>query len=339
MLGAFLAMCFVAVSLNRVEACRVCFLLPKKTAADFLIESELVVLARENPDQPFSYSAVEILKGHWTAGEFGLFVDSTTRRLLKANPEYAVVLVRKNKDEPWQSLGIADNQYKEVIKRILALSDQWTGEGGSKDRYRFFLSLLDSKNRTIFELAYLELGRAPYSTIKKMAKFVSPDDLRPMLHRREYFEWRPLAILLMAQNPGEQDRKFIASSFESCQRFSLTTNLAAWATAYVELNGSDALDEIEGKYLRDSNRTAAEIRAVIIAFSVHGRNGHTHLRDRIVESYGVALQNYPQVAGLIVNDLTQWKKRAYRERIMKIIEDSNFEFDAADTMTIKSYLR
>ena len=173
-LCAFFAMCFVAVSWNRVEACRVCFLLPKKTAADFLIESELVVLARENLDQPFCYSAVENLKGHSTIAKFGLFVDSTTRRLLKANPKYAVVLVRKNEDDPWQSLGIADSQYQEVIKRILAFSEQWTSEGGSKDRYKFFLSLLGSKNRTIFELAYLELGRAPYSTIKKMAKLVSP---------------------------------------------------------------------------------------------------------------------------------------------------------------------
>ena len=119
----------------------------------------------------------------------------------------------------------------------------------------------------------------------------------------------------------------------------MTTNLAAWATAYIELKGTDALDEIEERYFRDSTRTVAETRAVIVAFSVHGRHGPTQLRDRIVESYGVALQNHPQVTGPIVSDLAEWNQRAHCGRIMKIIENSNFEFNAMETMAIKSYLR
>ncbi len=338
MQGAGFAMFFVVVSLVRVEACPVCFLLPQKTAADLLIQSPVVVLARENPERPFSYLAIERLKGQMPTKEFGLFVDSGTRHGLTANPEYAVVLVRRNNDEPWQSLGIADNQYQEVVKRILAHSEQWSADGGSSDRYRFFLPLLGSKNHAIFELAYLELGRAPYRTIKKMAKAVSPNDVHRVLHRPEYFEWRSLAILLLAQNPSEQDRKLIESSFNSCHKFSLTTNLAAWTTAYVELKGTEGLNEIEEKYFRDSNRGIAEIRSVLIALSVHGRQGPIQVRDRIVESYGIALQNHPRVAGPIVNDLVEWNQRAHRERILQIMENSNFAFDEVETGIIKSYL-
>lgn len=332
------AVFFLAVSLVRVEACPVCFLLPSKTAADLLIEGEFVVLARENPQRPFSFSAIEILKGQVSNEEFGLFVDSGTRRRLKANPEYAVVLVRNKNDESWQSLGVADSQFQEVVKRILAFSEQWAGEGGSSVRYKFFMPLLENKNRTIFELAYLELGRAPYSTIKKMANYVSRDDLHRVLRRREYFEWRSLAILLLAQNPGEQDRKQIERSFGSCHKFSLTTNLAAWTTAYVELKGTNVLNEIEEIYFRDSSRSVAEIRAVILALSVHGLHGPTQFRDRIVESYGVALQNHPRVAGQIVNDLAEWNLRAHSKQIATIIKNSKFAFDEVETEAIKSYL-
>ena len=329
---------FFAVSLIRVEACPVCFLMPTKTVADYIIESEFVVLARENPDIPFSYSLTERLKGQTTTEDFGLFVDSSTRRRLKANPEDVVVLVRLNSDQEWHSLGIADAQFQEIVKRILAYADHWKSNDGVNDRYRFFLSLLGNENRTVFELAYLELGRAPYSKIKEMAEFISPNEIRPILLRREYYQWRPLAIMLLAQNPSEKDRKLIEDSFDMCNQFSIKTNLAAWTTAYIEINGLSALDVIEEKYLSDANRTELEIRSIIIALSVHGLDGQSELRERIIKSYGLALQNHPHVTGLIVNDLKKWNKPDYRERIREIIKQSGIQFDRKATKAIMSFL-
>jgi hypothetical protein len=180
----FFAACLAVLLPIGAHACPVCFLLPTKTPADFLIESDFVVLARESPQQPFTYSPVQVLKGDSAPEEFGLFVDSTTRRRLKTNLNDAVVLVRMGRGKAWRSLGIADAKYQDVVQRILLFADTWTREGGSQERYKFFLSLFGNGNRTIFELSYLELGRAPYSTIKKVARAVSPDDLRPILTRR-----------------------------------------------------------------------------------------------------------------------------------------------------------
>ena len=84
--------------------------------------------------------------------------------------------------------------------------------------------------------------------------------------------------------------------------------------------------------------SVAEIRAVILALSVHGLHGPTQFRDRIVESYGVALQNHPRVAGQIVNDLAEWNLRAHSKQIATIIKNSKFAFDEVETEAIKSYL-
>lgn len=190
-----------------------------------------------------------------------------------------------------------------------------------------------------FELAYLELGRAPYSAIKKFARSISRDDLRPMLTRREYIQWRSLAILMLSQNADEQDREFIESSFHGCQRFSLTTNLAAWATAYIELNGASAVEEIEEQYLGNANRTEAEVRAVITALSVHGHDGQVGLRHRIAYSYATALAVHPEVAGVIATDLTKWKKWQYRDRIAELVAKANLQFEASELKAIRQYLK
>ena len=334
----FLSGLFAVLLSAHAQACPVCFVTPTETVADHLMESELVVLARENPERPFTYSVVTVLKGESPTGPFGLFVNSTTRRRLKLNPGEAVVLIQKGKDQSWQSLGIADKEYQEVVKRILLFADRWSKEGAAHRRHEFFLSLFGHKNRALFELAYLELSRAPYGTIKQMAEFVSREDLRPMLERREYVQWRPLAILLLAQKADQLDRRFIESSFQSCQRFSLTTNLAAWATAYIELNGNTAVEEIESTYLRDSRRTAAEVRAVLTALSVHGRSGNIELRDRIVKGYGVALQFHPRTAGLIASDLIQWKHWNYQEVVAELLLNKKLTFQPSDVKVMRRYV-
>lgn len=336
---ALFTVCIVGLLPLRVEACPVCMALPTKTAADEVTLSETIVFAREDPDHPFCFTAVELLKGDAVVGDIDLFVDSYTRRQLKANPSYVVVLARTTGGAPWQSIGVADADFKTVIRRIVTFADGWAVASGPNKRYEFFLPLLGHKNPAIFELAYLELGRAPYSVIKKIASFVSRDELRPLLHQREYIKWRSLAILLLAQDASAADRDLIVDSFNGCQRFGSATNLSAWSTAYIEVDEVQAVQAIEDKYLRDPKRTEAEIRAVITALSVHGRSGHTHLRDRITRGYGAALANHPVVAGQIAKDLRDWQKWEYQEDINQLLSRPNIKFEMLEEKAIESYLR
>ena len=254
-------------------ACVICLPMPEKTTADFLIESQYVIFAREDPKQPFSYASVHVLKGQLEAPNTGLFVDSTTRKVLRTHPKRMALLVRKDKDSLWRSLGVADLNYQSVVRRILAISPDWHGALGAEKRLAFFLPLLKHDNRMLFELAYLELGRAPYSVVKRIAQFAAREDLYPILHRPEYFEWRSLAILLLAHQARPSDKAYIEENFRACSKFSIARNLSAWAAAHIELNGERALEQIEREYLANPNRTAEEVQAVLTALSIHGRDG------------------------------------------------------------------
>ena len=298
-----------------LRGCPICFPIPVKTAADYLLEGETVVFAREHPDKPFSFKVNRILKGQTESTFIDQFVNSTIRRTLDSDEQLVVVLARNKQNDSWRNLGIADNTYQQVVERIVSLEREWKGKDGIHKRYQFFVNLFDHENRAIFELAYLELGRAPYSMIKQFSRVIPIDTVRPFLSRREYIEWRPLAILLLAQSDDEQDHQLIEKSFRSCRKFGLSTNLDAWAAAYVEIHGEDAVKEIEATWLDDSDRPETEVRAVVKALSVHGRNGHVHLRDRIVSSYRVALKAHPKVAGPVASDLLEWKKWHFKQQL------------------------
>jgi hypothetical protein len=60
---AVVVMTCLAMLGGRAEACMVCIPFPEDTATDQLLQADVVVLGRENPDQPFSYVAIEVLKG------------------------------------------------------------------------------------------------------------------------------------------------------------------------------------------------------------------------------------------------------------------------------------
>ena len=118
------------------HACPVCLPMPQTTAADRLINSQIVVFAREDPHKPFSYRTVNVLKGNPATTGVDLFINSSTRRRLSANPTHVAVLCRTDENSPWISLGIADQVYQQVVRRILALSREWNG-GSVSDSARF----------------------------------------------------------------------------------------------------------------------------------------------------------------------------------------------------------
>jgi hypothetical protein len=108
---------------------------------------------------------------------------------------------------------------------------------------------------------------------------------------------------MLSQSANAQDRASIDEHFADCCKFSLTSDLAAWATAYIELNGATAIERIEREYLGNPDRSEQEVRAIVAALSLHSQDGHTHLRDQILRSYNTAIRIHPEVAKLIAKDL------------------------------------
>ncbi len=317
-------------------ACPICMPLPQQTVADQLIDAEVVAFGREDPEHPFSYAAVKILKGELADSHIELFADSATRRQLAADEKRFVLLVKF--PGGWRCLGVADDEYQKIVRRILVFAPEWRGAEGQRKRLEYFLTLWNHENRAVFELAYLELGKAPYSSIQKFATAISIEELQPMLTRRDYLEWRSLAILMIAQRNDDATQQLITKTFENCARFSLTKNLPAWATAYVETHKTAGIDVINEKYLKDPARSEEEIRSVVAALSLHGRQDDAGLRARIVASYRSVLDVHPRVADVVVRDLTEWKESGFSREFQKILANSRLDLDPKVVSSLQNYI-
>ena len=129
-------------SATALHACQACIPYPQETTADYLIDADTIVFARENPERPFTFTATELLKGA-AVEDIDLFLNSSTRRLLAADEERVVVLVRSD-DGAWRSLGIADGEYQQVVQRIVVFASEWSGVEGQQRRLQFFVDLFAS---------------------------------------------------------------------------------------------------------------------------------------------------------------------------------------------------
>lgn len=279
------------------RACGVCPPMPGKTAADLLIESQTIAFVREHPRRPFTYKTVEILRGEAPsdAKPFGdQFPSALTRRRLKNDETSVVALCRADETSPWRSLGFADTDYQQTLRRILAESSSWKGEEGAERRLAFFLPFFGHKKRYLAEQAYIEWSRASYTAIQGLARSAARRDWMMYLRHPHYLKWRPLAIVMLAQTADAQERTYLEDQFDMCEDLSLTLNLAALATAYIELNGERGVERVERDYLRNADRGAEEIRQVLTALRIHRREGDPRLRERLERAFAVAAVHHPE---------------------------------------------
>jgi hypothetical protein len=317
-LAVLLAASFLGLATGRADACTICLPYPKESLADRLLAARAAVLAREDPDRPFHFAAVETLKGKPEA-PLDPFLDSTTRRRLRLDPDLAVLLVEK---DGWRRLALVDAELRAVLDEILERAPSWKGN----DRFDYFRGLLTRENVIVRDLAHLEVARAPYAYLRGVR--LPNDRLRAALADRRYAEWRALHILLLAQSGDEKDRARIARE----ARTGGGLHLAAWATAYVEVSGEGAVGALEARALRGSPDEAC---AILAAFSVQGRDRH---RERIVKALRALLENKPELAPAIAPDLLAWRRWECAGAVERAVERAGDSLAPADVRKLRWFV-
>lgn len=321
-------------------ACTVCIPFPERSLADHIIESDAVVLARENPQAPFSYSVTEVLAGEALSSEPDLFLDSSTRRSLANRPDRYSVLSHRAADGSWRRLiAVGDSEAVSVVRQILDRAAGWQVlESDNMERLTYFAAMLGHPDRTLHELAYLEVGRAPYRAIRDLSARVSVEDIRAFLDNLRYIEWHALYILMLAQHATPADAERIRDRAHAAARYGLSLNLSAWLTAYVEIDGAVAVEFIESEMFGNWNAVPATLNEALKALSVHGNEGRPALRDRIVASYGTLLATHPSMGTSIVNDLVSWQRTEHVDSLSRV-RNSLADRDPLGAYAIERYLQ
>jgi hypothetical protein len=290
-------------------ACNICLPYPTKTALDYALESETLLLARENPQRPYSYVPIEILKGRYD-GSIPLFVDSTTKRILDTHPNYTVVLARNA--TLWKNVGFASEEYENVLREVVSRHG-FEAEKYSLERALFFVPFLKHPDRQLSDLAHLEVARAPYSIIRGLNNMVP----REKIYRTD-------------------DVAFVRRRVEAAAKFDMNLNLAAYLTAYIEMAGQKGIDIANKKFLANRDRDTPIVVEVLKALSVHGREGRTELRHQIVKAYSGLLASRPELAGYVARDLTDWRQTQFTRAMVKI--STTIELDEPSELAVRAYL-
>jgi hypothetical protein len=332
-------MVFGIATASEAIACAICMGFPSRTEADVLIDGYCLMLVRADPNDPYQFAPGTVLKGSYDGSKFDLLVDSATQRTLDAYPESQVLLVQESAHGPWRSLGCLNKPLESLVRRILVVGPTWTGSQGIKDRIEFFVTLMESDDPRIRELAYLELGRAPYSTVRQLGRALPRRAYEPMLQERRYLEWRGLAILLLAQSQSDADRQWIMNAFRSAEQNAVVTNLAAWTAAAIEVDSPAVLQYIEEEYFRGKDHSREELRAVFQAISMHGSLDEPELRERIIVCYGGLLESYPEFAPEVAEDLHLWKRSELSDTLARIVQHRREGLDPSGMGKVQRYLR
>jgi hypothetical protein len=300
------------------DACQVCIPMPVKTLADRLLEADTLVLAREDPERPFHFVTVEVLKGDPGNTPIDAFLPSMDRRILARYPQRHMLLARAKPGSSWSALGITDAGYEAFVRRIIGYAGTWKPmESNNPQRLAEFAPLLGNADSRLHETAYLEIARAPYTEIRRIASEVPIETVRGMLDDPRYLEWRSLAILMLAESELPADRTRIRRTMNDKQRIGTTFNLGAWATAYLAIQGESGLEDIRQWYLARPDRSREELREIVKALSVHAA-ADAALREPVAEAYGRLLEVHPSLASDVTHDLIAWRRWDFAERIREI---------------------
>lgn len=277
-------------------ACSFHIALPELSIGDRIIDASHIVLARENRDRPFTFEPVISLKGDAADLEIPLLVDSTTRRRLKLNPGDSVLISRSSMDGEWNRLAYIREQDRVIFEEMVAASDSWQKQQDALSRFRFFTALHDHSQSSIRKIALTELDKIPYNYLRTMQVRLPAEEINAKLLDRYEMPWVPIRILMMGILGNDESRVIIENAIGYIEKSGFERNLGAWATAYIEVAGQDAIDRLSQKYLLNQDATANSVELVLTAFAVHGTVDNPKLKSAIDSNLERSLAANPELA-------------------------------------------
>jgi hypothetical protein len=124
---------------------------------------------------------------------------------------------------------------------------------------------------------------------------------------------------MLAQSERPADRQRIRTTFADKQRLGSTLNLAAWATAYLAIEGTGGVEQIQRWYLARPDRSREELREIVKALSVVA-GADAALREPVIAGYRALLETHPAMAPDVSRVLIAWHRWDFVEQIQGIRE-------------------
>jgi hypothetical protein len=328
----------LCLSATGVQACPVCIEKPKATLADRLLDAEAIVIARAHPEAPYRFAEVARWKGDEVRDPIPYLLDSGTRRRLAARTDDGILLFHDG--EAWTRSAYLDAAMRRTVRDILAQGPRWRNDRIA--RFAFFEKLLNHPDSGLRGLAVDEMSRLPYGLVRRMRQPVDGPAAREALLDRNKAPWAGFYILMLGLSERPEDHELIRARTSMAANVSGISNLEAWATAAVEVDGASGISRLMGEWVERHSLSIADLRALVSALSVHGREGDPSLRPAIRDALGKLLLKRPELTGSIafalaqIGDLT---RSAVVEKAIEASTQGQLSIDPAELFMATSYVR
>lgn len=240
---------------------------PRETLVDRLSRSSALVLVRPDPANPFRFATMETLTGTETDPELPHLVDSVTRRRLGLDEDTYVLFSKDSQTETWDRVAFVDDKMSEVLAFVMPRLSEWS-DPASTGRYEFFATLIEDEDMVIQRLALREIDQADYPTLRALDLSPDPRWLIARMHTASELDLLPIRVLLL----GFADQEIAAERLQTglARVVPIANSLVgAYATAFIEHEGQDAVIEIAQTYLADPNLPDQSKELLVEALAIH----------------------------------------------------------------------
>ena len=291
-------------------ACPLCLGWGKPSTAQRLVATPQAVLAVPTTE-PGRFRVTQVVKGERPAdgtveGDYprnayvsGDATSTSTRPLL---------LVRDDPLPTWVILGAIDAARVDWLR---ALATGKPAADMSPDEWRARVALvvphLNDPEPLATELAYAELAVAPYAALRTAKPHLDAAALRRCLADPALAARRPFYLLLLGIAGNAQDAVTLEKRLQAAGQSGDAANLSSMLAADLELRGAARVARIESNYLTEPKRSTPEIKAALLALSVHGNAEGVIPRERVIQAYRVFMKAHPEIAGEVAPDLASWQ--------------------------------
>jgi len=305
LLGAALVLTCVTAT-----ACPLCLGWGQPSKAQQLVTAQQVVLAVPTAD-PDRFRVVQVIKGERPADstvEAGYSCSGPARGDATPTNARPLLLVRDDLLPTYVILGAIDADRADWL---CALARGKVATDMSPEDWRARVALvikhLDDPEPLAADLAYAELKAAPYAALHAAKPHVDVAALRRWLADPDLAARWPECLLLLGVSGSAQDAAAVEQRLQAALQASDATNLSAMLAADLELRGVERVAWVESNYLADPKRSPAEIKAALLALSVHGTTNGAIPRQRVIHSYRLFMKKHPENAGDVAPDLAAWQ--------------------------------
>ena len=268
---------------------------PQPTIVEQMLDSSSIVLARQSRLSPFKFEVTETLSGIRPAKPIPFLVDGSTRRKL-ASEDVSVLFVYDEATETWTRLALIDSNVRPVLDQILARLPMWQS-GGEAERAQNFANLLNHPSRTIRNLALKELDLVGYDVLRSLQYTMDSQALLKELSSPLERNREPIRVLLIGLSEDPIAKERLVQGVQS-SRLGIGPYLGAYATAWIELAGIEAVETLTRQHLLAPDITPSAQRLIVEALALHRNYGEPEVSSAVSREMAQAIQTNPHLAAL-----------------------------------------